>query len=133
MTKRYYSVREANERLPALREQIKELKQAREEITIRRLSIERKKREIKSVTPDQFFLEEAEIEFMLIAARQQIDHLEAQSIFIKDIDAGLIDFLTKIGDREGYLCWRNGEPSVRFWHGIEEGFSGRKPLFDQEI
>ncbi|KYP80681.1 DUF2203 domain-containing protein [Ferroacidibacillus organovorans] len=133
MTKRYYSLREANDLLPALREQIAELKRTREEITIRRLSIERKKREIKSVAPDEFFLEEAEIEFMLITARQQIDHLEAQSIFIKDIDAGLIDFLTRIGGRDGYLCWRNGEPSIRFWHGIEEGFSSRKPLYDQGV
>jgi len=26
------------------------------------------------------------------------------------------------------LCWHLGEDSVQYWHGVEEGFAGRKPL-----
>jgi hypothetical protein len=26
------------------------------------------------------------------------------------------------------LCWHVGEDEVAFWHGLDEGFSGRKPL-----
>ena len=29
-----------------------------------------------------------------------------------------------------FLCWQIGEPSVGFWHRIEDGFAGRKPLLD---
>ncbi|MGH9355093.1 MAG: DUF2203 family protein [Terriglobia bacterium] len=30
--------------------------------------------------------------------------------------------------REVYLCWKLGEPGIEYWHGVEEGFAGRKPL-----
>ncbi len=128
MSKKYYTKEEANAMLPQLANMMSALKQAREDIAIRRLYIERKKREQPSGDPDRFFVEETEIEFAVMAARQQIDHLLSESIEIKDIDAGLVDFLTVVNGEEAYLCWRADEPEVKFWHGISEGFKGRRPI-----
>lgn len=47
---------------------------------------------------------------------------------VKDLDAGLVDFPARREGVEVLLCWRLGEDEVGFWHGLEEGFSGRKPL-----
>jgi hypothetical protein len=47
---------------------------------------------------------------------------------VKDLDEGLIDFPAWRGDEEVLLCWKVGEEDVAYWHGLEEGFSGRKPL-----
>jgi len=47
---------------------------------------------------------------------------------VKDLDAGLVDFPARREGAEVLLCWRLGEDEVGFWHGLEEGFSGRKPL-----
>jgi hypothetical protein len=47
---------------------------------------------------------------------------------VKDLDAGLVDFPALRAGEEILLCWRLGEAEVGFWHGLEEGFSGRKPL-----
>jgi hypothetical protein len=47
---------------------------------------------------------------------------------VKDLDAGLVDFPALREGVEVLLCWRLGEDEVRYWHGLEEGFSGRKPL-----
>lgn len=47
---------------------------------------------------------------------------------VKDLDAGLVDFPARRQGVEVLLCWRLGEDEVGFWHGLEEGFSGRKPL-----
>jgi len=47
---------------------------------------------------------------------------------VKDLDAGLVDFPALRDGEEILLCWRLGEAEVGFWHGLEEGFSGRKPL-----
>jgi hypothetical protein len=33
-----------------------------------------------------------------------------------------------MGDQTVNLCWKYGEPSVRFWHGLDEGYAQRKPL-----
>jgi hypothetical protein len=47
---------------------------------------------------------------------------------VKDVDEGLLDFPARRGDEDVLLCWRVGEDEVAFWHGLEEGFRGRKPL-----
>jgi hypothetical protein len=26
------------------------------------------------------------------------------------------------------LCWRVGEAAVEYWHGLDEGYAGRKPV-----
>lgn len=47
---------------------------------------------------------------------------------LKDIDTGLVDFPTLYRDQEVYLCWKLGEHGIGFWHAIEDGFRGRKPI-----
>ncbi len=47
---------------------------------------------------------------------------------MKDLDIGLVDFPTLFQGEEVYLCWKLGEAGIRFWHGIDEGFRGRKPI-----
>jgi hypothetical protein len=47
---------------------------------------------------------------------------------VKDLDVGLVDFPATRDGEEILLCWRLGEAEVGFWHGLDEGFSGRKPL-----
>jgi len=47
---------------------------------------------------------------------------------VKDINVGLLDFRAWRGDQEVYLCWKYGEPEIGYWHEIEAGFSGRKPI-----
>jgi hypothetical protein len=47
---------------------------------------------------------------------------------VKDLDQGLVDFPARRQGEDVLLCWRVGEEEVGYWHGLEEGFSGRKPL-----
>jgi hypothetical protein len=58
-------------------------------------------------------------------ALELIDQAGAQ---VKDLDIGLIDFLSRFQDRDVCLCWKLGESGIGFWHGLEEGFQGRKPI-----
>ena len=46
----------------------------------------------------------------------------------KDIDEGLVDFRIEREGRDVYLCWKLGEPDIRWWHELETGFAGRRPL-----
>ncbi len=50
----------------------------------------------------------------------------------KDLEMGLVDFPAQLDGREVHLCWRFGEQRIRFWHELDEGFAGRKPLPDVE-
>ena len=55
-----------------------------------------------------------------------ISELELLGVQIKDLDRGLMDFPTN--DETVLLCWELGEEQIGYWHGVEEGFAGRKPL-----
>jgi len=46
----------------------------------------------------------------------------------KDLGLGLVDFLHLRDGREVNLCWKYGEREIRHWHGLDEGYTGRKPL-----
>ena len=47
---------------------------------------------------------------------------------VKDIGDGLVDFLARREGEDVLLCWKLGEDEIAHWHGLEEGFAGRKPL-----
>ena len=62
------------------------------------------------------------------ALKEIFERMEEMGVLIKDLDIGLIDFLTRYQGQEVCLCWKLGEDRIRFWHGLEEGFRGRKPI-----
>lgn len=64
--------------------------------------------------------------------RTAIGRIQQSGCIVKDLDAGLLDFPTFYRGEEVYLCWKLGEPGIRFWHGVDEGFAGRKPI-DQDF
>jgi hypothetical protein len=47
---------------------------------------------------------------------------------VKDTNTGLLDFYGRVDDRLVWLCWKYGEESIDFYHELDAGFSGRKPL-----
>jgi len=56
--------------------------------------------------------------------------LEEAGVQVKDLDRGLVDFPARHPESGELvlLCWHLGEDRVAHWHGLEEGFAGRKPL-----
>ena len=61
-----------------------------------------------------------------------ISEIHDTGCLVKDLDMGLIDFPTKYNGTEVYLCWRLGESGIEYWHGVDEGFRGRK-LIDADF
>jgi hypothetical protein len=61
-----------------------------------------------------------------------IEQVQEVGCVVKDLDMGLIDFPTLFRDEEVYLCWKLGEDKIAFWHGVDEGFRGRKAI-DQDF
>jgi hypothetical protein len=61
-----------------------------------------------------------------------IEAVQETGCLVKDLDIGLVDFPTMLRGIEVYLCWKLGEPGIGFWHSVEEGFRGRKPI-DQDF
>lgn len=64
--------------------------------------------------------------------KASIEKIQEFGCLIKDLDTGLIDFPTLFRGQEVYLCWKLGEPAITFWHGVHEGYAGRKAI-DQDF
>ena len=61
-----------------------------------------------------------------------INRIQETGVLVKDLDIGLVDFPSLMEGEEIYLCWKLGEDRIAFWHGTDEGYTGRKPLDDPE-
>ncbi|HUS68108.1 MAG TPA: DUF2203 domain-containing protein [Kofleriaceae bacterium] len=60
--------------------------------------------------------------------REKLEEVQACGCVIKDVEAGLVDWLARHDGRDVYLCWKLGEPSVAYYHDLDAGFAGRRPL-----
>ena len=56
------------------------------------------------------------------------EQLESLGCLLKDLDRGLVDFYSLRDGEIVFLCWKLGEEGIRYWHGVEDGFDGRRPL-----
>ena len=65
------------------------------------------------------------------ALKDAFEKIEQIGALVKDLDIGLIDFLSLYHGREVCLCWKLGEDKIRFWHGVDEGYRGRKVIDDE--
>jgi hypothetical protein len=54
--------------------------------------------------------------------------LEEMGAVLKDPRMGLVDFYGQVDGKLVWLCWKYGEDAVTHYHGLDEGFSGRKPI-----
>jgi hypothetical protein len=61
----------------------------------------------------------------IAAAVQRVTEL---GCLVKDLDLGLVDFYAMMDEGPVLLCWQFGEPQITHWHGVDEGYGGRKPI-----
>lgn len=64
--------------------------------------------------------------------KDTLAEIDAIGVQVKDLDIGLLDFPCAVDDEVVLLCWKYGEEKIEYWHGMEEGFKGRKPI-DERI
>lgn len=122
----YFTIATANEKLPLVVDKFKNIIKLKNEI----VKIEH---ELNSaLTPTSTFEQYVTIKQKLNSAvtkfYKAIEDLENTGVVIKGIDEGLLDFPSKRFDDEVWLCWKEGEKEIKFWHEKDVGFSGRKPI-----
>ena len=119
---RVFTVEEANAMLPDLRDTLEAMRRARQIVLA---SAERVKGSVAGNGGGKPAGEYAEALEMI---GRETERLSAEGVLLRDIDTGLVDFP---GERDGqsvFLCWKLGEDEVGFWHPVDTGFSGRRPL-----
>jgi hypothetical protein len=129
---RHFTPEEANAELAAVRplvERMVELRRAHVAALARQEELEGSIRGNGGGIPPAVLAEASgeveEVERKLAAVVDEINEHGAQ---VKDLDEGLIDFPARRRGETVLLCWRLGEDEIRFWHSVEDGFAGRRPL-----
>jgi hypothetical protein len=132
VAERHFTVEEANELLPAVRPLVESMVAHR-----KLLSAATERREQLTATiagnggglpPQELAEVQTEIEREAAEIARCIDGIQELGVLVKDLDSGLVDFPALREGLEVLLCWRLGEDEIRYWHGLEEGFAGRKEL-----
>lgn len=113
-------VRPVVERMVALRARLHELQGEQREV-VRIIAGNGSGYAVSEARTDEFAAAAAEFEAC-------IERLGSLGVSVKDVDEGLIDFPSVRHGEEVLLCWRPGEEAVEWWHDLEEGFAGRKPI-----
>jgi hypothetical protein len=57
-----------------------------------------------------------------------VERVNALGCLVKDVETGLVDFYAMVDGEPAFLCWQYGERAISHWHGLDEGFAGRKPI-----
>ena len=133
MAQRYFTAEEANELLPEVRLVAEELVEHR--LAARAVAAKREQLVTRiagnggDFDPQEPRELEEDFERETAAMAEALERLERLGVIVKDADRGLVDFpaLRESGE-EVLLCWQVGEDEIAYWHGLEEGFAGRKPL-----
>lgn len=129
---RYFTLEEANEALVELRplaEQMVHLRRVLGEAQARRASLGAQVgTNGGDLTPSDFAEADEQLEQAATDLAGCVERIQAAGVLIKDLDRGLLDFPARREGEDILLCWHVGEDEIRFWHGLDEGFAGRKPL-----
>ena len=125
MSTKYFTLEEANETLKRIEPWVAQLVEKRAKVS--RMSLEMGplltdlRSNIGGTAPSEMTREFAEIERL-------IEKIQETGCVLKDINTGLLDFLSLRNGREVYLCWRYGEKEIAFFHELHTGFNGRRAL-----
>jgi hypothetical protein len=129
---RHFTVAQANALLPTVRPIVERMVERRRELAAQ---LERQ-RELGGITQTNGggFNPRlpAEIDEALEAAagdvRAGIEELTDLGVQVKDLDTGMIDFPALRDGEEILLCWQLGEDEIGWWHTLDGGFAGRRPI-----
>jgi len=135
MAEKYFDRREAEELLPAIEpflEEAQKQKRALDSITAEISNAALRIMMLGGSLPPFAELNRKKNQREKVAEQlnQTVDEIQQNGCLVKDLDTGLVDFPSLRGGEKVYLCWKLGEERIGYWHGIEEGFAGRKPLDD---
>ncbi len=132
MPPKLFTVDEANRLLPTLEPLVRRLAELRQMLRDRQQILEEFRAAVGQsgggMPGGRFAEARIEAERLTEELAEGIRHVEEWGCVVKDLDQGLVDFFSRRAGETVFLCWRLGETSIQYWHGLKEGFAGRKPL-----
>ncbi len=88
----------------------------------------RRRQERGESDPAATAIERSQLQYLAARIDEQMKKIVELGALPKGVEPALVDFPARLDGRDVYLCWRLGEKRISHYHGVDEGFSGRKPL-----
>lgn len=130
---KYFSHDEAEALLPEVEPILREIQRLRARMVEREAQVAELRAKTASnghAGPSEVHEVQVELAALGEEITERIGRINALGILVKDLEMGLIDFPTLRDDHEVYLCWKLGEQGIGWWHEVDSGFAGRRPLED---
>ncbi|MGB9766366.1 MAG: DUF2203 domain-containing protein [Sulfurihydrogenibium sp.] len=126
---RYFSIEEANAILPQIKVLAEEIAEKRDEIYYNIMKYEELS-ELEKTDKEELEMMYAKSKIAILESeiKELIDTIQNFGVLVKGIDPVIVDFLSEHEGEEIFLCWKEDEDEIMYWHGINEGFRGRKPI-----
>tara|TARA_Y100001949_G_C15989384_1_gene332105 strand:+ start:1655 stop:2056 length:402 start_codon:yes stop_codon:yes gene_type:complete len=122
----YFSISEANKILPIVIKKFNFVKKLKSEIM--KFEHELSNDMSSSNSLEEFSRLKQKLNSVVTKFYQSIEDLESTGVVLKGLEDGLLDFPAKRFNDEIWLCWKEGETEIKFWHEKNTGFNGRKPI-----
>ncbi len=122
----YFSISDANKILPSVIKKFNYSKMLKNEM----IKMEKQMRlDLTSKTSmKDYIILKQNLNTKVTEFYKSIEDLESIGVVLKGLEQGLLDFPAKRFDEEIWLCWKEGETEIKFWHEKDSGFMGRKPI-----
>lgn len=131
MSDRYFTLEEAERLIPKLEMIVTNMMEHRktallieEELS----SMQERIHDGENVMASELVNKRTELDFIVQIVQESLEEIENLGAQPKDLDLGLVDFPAVLDGEEVLLCWKFGEKSIRFYHGLTDGYAGRKPI-----
>jgi hypothetical protein len=122
---RHFSVQEANDLLPELRDLLLGVREVRQSLIV---EWERAQPVLRAASTNGGGKEASGYVSELTRLNLLLQEFNRRGVIIKDFERGLVDFPHWRDGREVLLCWELSEERVQFWHEVESGYAGREPI-----
>ena len=127
----HFTLKEANAMLPSVIKNFKNLLNMKNEVVRIQSELESNPKYMSSFK--DYVPKKQELNSAISNFYKAIEEIEIAGVMIKSVDEGLLDFPSLMFNEEVWLCWKEGETEIKFWHGKNEGFNGRKPVENVDL
>lgn len=128
---RVFTIKEAEGLIPELSDLIIKLQEKRSGIAKKEVEIDALELITDPDSEESFSHLNREMEGLnqvISVFNEIVEKVHRYGCFLKDVDAGLIDFYSVIGGNVVYLCWKLGEKKIAYWHELGKGYTSRQPI-----
>lgn len=122
----YFTIQEANAALPAVIQKFKALQKQKAEV--QKLEAQLNSQMGVSFNLGDYATIKKQLNSAVTKFYSAVEELENSGAVLKSVEEGLLDFPSRRFDEDVWLCWKEGETEIKFWHEKDVGFMGRKPL-----